>query len=401
MKKIKVFFQILLVSPFIIFLLFSRIFFKVKIVEFETRRIGHSSLPMEIFLCERLNGLFGKNNIYFSYRNTFVSNKYLFNKLKKNFILFPSFILKPIFLFFNYKLIYTLVGQKFVSDYRHWSKRTNYNETWQENDVNGVLKKTLPIIKFNNQEVFEGNKYLRELGIRDDDQYVCFHHRSPHYYLNKMVIEEFKYNLRDIRNFNYNSAYKYLLSKKNKIVQMGFQNEKNNQFNIINYDSEKINNSFLDIYLVFGCKYMITDGAGIANVALMNRKKRLYINFSGIYNINISDSYYTPFIMPKKFKSLKSGKLISYSEVLEKKLSNFLFVKDLNEFGYDIIDNDNEEIYQASLEMDQYIENGKKEYLNEDYQIKFNKLLNKFNIPELKESKISSYFLSKNIDLIN
>ena len=51
--------------------------------------------------------------------------------------------------------------------------------------------------------------------------------------------------------------------------------------------------------------------------------------------------------------------------------------------------------------MDQYIENGKKEYLNEDYQIKFNKLLNKFNIPELKESKISSYFLSKNIDLIN
>ncbi len=104
--------------------------------------------------------------------------------------------------------------------------------------------------------------------------------------------------------------------------------------------------------------------------------------------------------MLKKFKSLKTGKFVHYSEVLEKKLSNFLFVKDLNESGYDIVDNNDEEIYQACLEMDNFIVNNEYNFINEKYQMKFNELLNYFKIPELKQSKISSYFLSKNIDLI-
>ena len=101
MKKFLLFFQILLVFPIILIFIFLRIFLKIKIIEFETRAIGHSSLPMEVFLCEKLNGIFGKNNIYFAYRNRFISNMYLYKKLKKNFILLPNFILRPIFLFFK------------------------------------------------------------------------------------------------------------------------------------------------------------------------------------------------------------------------------------------------------------------------------------------------------------
>ena len=44
---------------------------------------------------------------------------------------------------------------------------------------------------------------------------------------------------------------------------------------------------------------MITDGAGVANVVLMNRKKRLYINFAEISKINISDNYYTFYYVKK------------------------------------------------------------------------------------------------------
>jgi len=400
MKKFLLVLQIILVFPVILFLFFLKIFLKIKIVEFETRGIGHSSLPMEIFLCEKLNGIFGKNNIYLSYRNNFISNTYLFNKLKNNFIFLPNFILKPVFIFFNYKIVYQLVGKFFVSDYRHWSKRSNYNEPWQENDVHGFLQKTPPIIKFNNKEIILGNNYLKKIGINEFDEYICFHHRSPHYYFNNKIINEFEYNLRDIRNFNYDSTYQFLLDKKKKIVQMGYQDDESHKSKIINYNSEKINNSFLDIYLLFGCKYMITDGAGIANVVLMNRKKRMYINFAQISHINISDSYYTPFIMLKKYKSLETNRLIHYSEVLEKKLSDFSFVKDLNEFGYDIVDNDEDEIYQACLEMDNFIENHEYNFINEKHQMKFNELLRNFKIPELKQSKISSHFLTKNINLI-
>ena len=86
---------------------------------------------------------------------------------------------------------------------------------------------------------------------------------------------------------------------------MGHQNEPFSNSKIINYESDKVNNSFLDIFLLFGCEYMITDGAGVANVVLMNRKKRLYINFAEISKINISDNYYTPFIMLKNLDPWK------------------------------------------------------------------------------------------------
>ena len=214
MKKFLLFFQILLVFPIILIFIFLRIFLKIKIIEFETRAIGHSSLPMEVFLCEKLNGIFGKNNIYFAYRNRFISNMYLYQKLKKNFILLPNFILRPIFLFFNYKIIYVIIGKFFVSDYRHWSKRANFNDPWQENDIYQLLPKTAPIINFNSQEIIEGRNYLKNLGVNKNDKYVCFHHRSPHYYFNKKIITEFKYILRDLRNHNFGSTYKYLLDKK-------------------------------------------------------------------------------------------------------------------------------------------------------------------------------------------
>ena len=72
-------------------------FLKIKIIEIETRAIGHYVLPIEIFLCEIKNKIHGKNNIYLAFRNKYIVNQFLYSKLKKNFIILPRIIMEPIF----------------------------------------------------------------------------------------------------------------------------------------------------------------------------------------------------------------------------------------------------------------------------------------------------------------
>ena len=133
----------------------------------------------------------------------------------------------------------------------------------------------------------------------------------------------------------------------------------------------------------------------------MNRKKRLYINFAQIYSIDLTDSIYTPFIMLKKFKLLNNGEYLPYSVVLEKKLSEIIYLSDLNKLGYDIEDNSEEEILNATKEMNFFLKN--KDYLNYDSFLdkKFNKILYKHNNLSLKNSKIPFSFLKKNIELFD
>ena len=122
LKKINFSFQILILLPFIIFLIILRLFKKIQIIEIETRAIGHMSLPMEVFLCEISENIHSNKCLNIAFKNNFVANDFLFSKLKINFFMMPRIILEPIFFLFNYKYIYELLGKYFVSNYRHWTK---------------------------------------------------------------------------------------------------------------------------------------------------------------------------------------------------------------------------------------------------------------------------------------
>ena len=167
-------------------LLIVRLFIKIKIVEIETRAIGHMSLSIEIFLCEVKNNIYGKDNFYLAYPNKFISNKFLYNKIKTNFFIVPRFLFEPIFYFFSNQKIYNIFGKKFISDYRHWRKRENYNSTWQENDIHNLLPKFEPIITFNNEETQLIKRKIEKIGFKDIKNYICFHHRTPTYYVRKL-----------------------------------------------------------------------------------------------------------------------------------------------------------------------------------------------------------------------
>ena len=400
MRKIIVCVQLLALSPIIFFIIILRFFFKIQIIEIETRAIGHMSLPIEVYLSEISNKVH-KKGICFAFKNSTIANKFLYKKIKKKFFVLPTIIVKPIYVFFNNKLIYGLIGKKFISDFRHWRKRKNHNfGTWQEQDIHYVLPKTQPSISFNENETILGKNLLSKVGIDLlNDKYICIHHRTPHYFFKKKIINEFRYNLRDLRNENYLKTFEYLSSNNLKVVSMGEKMNKKNLDGAIYYNNENIKSDFLDIFLLFNCKFMISDGSGISNVVLLNRKKRLYINFAQIFSISLSDSLYTPFILPKKFKKINSNEYLPYSEVLKKGLSELTYIDELNKLGYDIEDNSEDEIFNATKEMNFYLENN--DYLNYDSSLekKFNTLLKKNTNTTLKKSKIPFSYLKNNIEL--
>ena len=77
-----------------------------------------------------------------------------------------------------------------------------------------------------------------------------------------------------------------------------------------------------------------------------------------------------------------------------------MFISKLNNLGFDIEDNTQEEILGAVKELDYYLEKKGFLYNDENLQQKFNNLLIKYKNVNLKYSKIPYSFLTKNIDLI-
>tara|TARA_B100000886_G_C20425676_1_gene493864 strand:+ start:316 stop:1524 length:1209 start_codon:yes stop_codon:yes gene_type:complete len=402
MHKIVVCIQLLILSPIIFFAIILRFFFKIQIIEIETRAIGHMSLPIEVFLSEISNKIH-KKGIYLAFQNPTIANKFLFKKIKKKFLVLPRFVVEPIYLFFNSRFIYNLIGKKFTSDFRHWKKRKIVNlSNWQEQDIYDVLPKTKPSISFDNSEIILGNKLLSKLGINTEkNQYVCLHHRTPHFFFKNKIISEFKYNLRDLRNENYLKTFDYLKANNLKVVSMGEKIKNQDIDEVIYYNTENLKDDFLDIFLLFNCKFMISDGSGISNVPLLNRRKRLYINFAQIFSINLSDSIYTPFILPKKFKKLDTNKYLPYSVVLKKKLSEITYVDELNKLGYDIEDNSEDDIFNATKEMNYFLDNNDYLYYDSNLEKKFNKLLEKNTNSTLKKSKIPFSYLKSNLELFD
>tara|TARA_B100000579_G_scaffold355198_1_gene310450 strand:+ start:4511 stop:5809 length:1299 start_codon:yes stop_codon:yes gene_type:complete len=392
--------KILLLSPLIILIIIIYPIVRIKIFEIETRAIGHMSLPMEIFASEIKEKIHNCNRtIYLWFPNKKIANYFLFSKWKQKFIILPRVILEPIYLFFKSKNI--KFGNKFLIPYRHWNRNKSAEEFWQDKDLFDVLIKTKPNISFSKNEIEKGNKYLNNFGINLNDPYVIFFFRTPDYYLKNKSISDYKINLRDQVSFNYYESINYLNSINYKTFLLGENYKINKKINnLIYYNKSKDKSDFLDVFLPFNCKFMVSSASGISTIPIMNRRKVLYINFSELYRHHHIDSKFIPFYIPKKFRSISSGTILTYSEVLKLNLSEFTFQEELKKTGFEIIENTKDEILDAIKEMDYFLKHGKsKEDDTDDIQEKFNETyFNKFHY-KIKYTKICSSFLKKNRDL--
>ena len=382
-----------MIYPILIVLLFLRIFFRFNIIELETRKIGHFSLSVEIFLCEVLNKKVNNKIFYIWFPNREISNNFLFKKWSEIIYLGPRIILEKIF---NLSNKYSLLGNLFLSEYRHWKTPDNIIGNWQTSDIHNVLEISKPRISFSNSEEQLGLKFLKNIGF-ENKKYMCFfsrtscYHNDPPTIRNASIYTQLK-GIEEICKKDFAAIRMSRLDLNNPL------NSKNPRIYDYAYSDNK--SDFLDIYLLFHCSYMVSTSSGIDLIPKINRKKVLSLNF-----VDIALSYllnYTPIILPKKIINFTSKKIVSFKEIFKKKLLDpHITKKQLNDLGYDYLDNSENEIYNAINEMHEHIIN-KSELNHNELNNKFWDLYEDFYLHRRpKNTFVSKNFLMEYKDLLN
>ena len=382
-----------MIYPILIVLLFLRIFFKFNIVELETRAIGHFSLPVEIFLCEIFHKKVNNKIFYIWFPNKKISNYFLYKKWAEIINIGPRFILEKIFNLVNKS---SFLEKLFLSEFRHWKTKDNIIGNWQISDIHNVLDISKPRITFSKEEDILGKNFLKKIDF-EKNKYICFFSRTSDYYneppsiRNASIYTQVK-GIEEVCRKNFSAIR---MSKYDKNNPLNSKNPK-----IYDYAYSDYKSDFLDIYLMFNCSYMVSTSSGIDLIAKINRKKVLSLNFVDIalsYHLN-----YTPIILPKKIINFTSKKIVSFKEIFKKKLLDpHITKKQLNDLGYDYLDNSENEIYNAINEMHEHIIN-KSELNHNELNNKFWDLYEDFYLHRRpKNTFVSKNFLMEYKDLLN
>ena len=379
----------LLIFPILFILLFLRIFFKFNIIELESRAIGHFSLPVEIFLCEIQKKKVNNKTFYIWFPNKSIANNFLYKKWSELIYIGPRVILEKIF---NLSNKFSFLSKLFLSEFRHWSQNNN----WQTVDIHNVLENSKPRISFSNNEELLGQKFLDCINFKQN-KYICFFSRTSDY----------RNEPPSIRNSSIYSQLKGIenLCKKDFTAIRMSKYDLNNPLNsknprIYDYAYSDHKSDFLDIYLLFNCSYMVSTSSGIDLVPKINRKKVLLVNFTDMPTVHHLN--YTPIILPKKIINFTSKKNISYKEVFKKNLLNaHITKKQLNDLGYDYLDNSENEIYDAINEMHEHVIN-KSELNHFELNDKFWDLYEDYYLQQRpKNTFVSKKFLMEYKELLN
>jgi len=387
MKKILLFF--LYFYSFVLILVLTLIypFIRIKIGEIRTKCIGNSTISYEIFYHEIKEKIYKKKfEIYIWYTEKKISNNFLLNKIRKKFLIFPGILLhKADQLLEKYNLNYLQIP----------IRKKYFPINLSNKDKFKVLRRNSKLINFETEELEYAYKICKIFQIQKNDKIVCASARTPKYKNEKII---------STQNADINSLMKgfdYLIKNNYKILLMGDSYDnlpKHMHENIISYSNSKYKNDMLDFYFVSRCDFFIQTPSGIGEIAGMMRKPRLIINFWGLENLIKYEEDYVPLVLPKKIKSIKNAEFIHYLDQLNIKFSSIHSVEELNKKGYELINNNSNEILAAIIEMIELINSKNDEFLNtkQKFWNYFNQI---FGNEGTNKIKIVDKFYNENIQL--
>ena len=392
-KKLKLLFYIFFSKILIIFLNFLKFLgIHIRINELETRAIGHYSKSIEIYLLslkDRKKSKNNKINIDIWFRNKVIANSFLYNYWKKYFTVVPPFFK----IFFN--MIIKEEKFEFLIPYKHWRTHNLF-----QRDLENVLERYPPLIKFSKNEMIKAEKILNSTGFDFNKEFFCFANRDNRFRNDKKSFDSL------IRNYeisSFNTSLKNLTNKNMGAVRMGVSNYDrltiHNKY-IFDYAFSDIRSSLLDLYIVSKSKFFVVGDGGINTIPFMFRKPILGVNLLP-YVIGNWNSQFNKLIIFKKLYSNKKKRYLNYKEVFEITVEeNILNKEKIKELEISIVNNSEKETFDL---INEYILKQKNEWIySEDekkYQIEINNFYRNIYKIDVKNIVVSYNFAKTNIDL--
>ena len=269
-------------------------------------------------------------------------------------------------------------------------------------------------LHFTNEEEERGKALLSEMGISEQDWFVCFHNRDSTYlkqkakYLYGSAGEKRDWSYHDYRDssiVSYIPAMKYIGSKGGYAIRMGsvVAEELTNNLsqNVIDY-AKNFRSDFGDIYLSAKCKFFVGSNAGLSVVPYIFHKPMIMTNYTPMY-VAFSPRL-DNLAVPCKIYLTKEERYLSYREIFNTEINRWGSGHEFAKAGLEVHSSSEEEILDVTKEMyARVFENGYR-YTDDDKKLRdqFKSLYphthSCHNSPI--SEMISIDFLRKNRDLI-
>jgi putative glycosyltransferase (TIGR04372 family) len=333
--------KILKIIVAILFLPFSVIlhFLNFRITNIFTERIGHLAVEPACILNEYED----KYKIIIPI-NGKVANHYLLDIWSSKFIVINSrilsWIIKSIAIFkiaFLDCSQYERVFDRPRLSYKSFSKKMN-----------------LDYIEFQcNKDIIYLSKYLKHLGMRNNDWYVCVHAREEGY----SIVDDQIQMHRNVNIDNYNKAVKYILSLGGWVIRLGDSSMKRISFEserYIDYPHSEYKNEMLDILLCKSAKFILGSSSGICSIGSLLGTPCAITNL-----LPTGDSWYTDkdIYLTKKIFCISDQRFLTLKEMMTLPVNNFRYAEQYINSGYLCVENTHDEIYNLTSEIFNLINN--------------------------------------------
>lgn len=313
-KKDRIIF--ILTIPFvfliIVLLIVLRPFVQVRFYELRTERIGHFTIQTELYLT-RKKFLRNKKKILDIFcTKSKISNDFFKKKINNLIVIFPRVLVFPVIfalkkLEFNYHLVPT-------------------REFFQK-DLDNLLDKSSSSVIFTNEENLLGRNTLIQMGIKENDKYVCINTRDNLYAKKNLNMNLDYHQYRNVNIEKLEKVFEFLESQNIKVVRMGKDVEKPLPFkssNFIDYAFSNFRSDFMDFFLIKNCYFYLGTGGGLDGVPMVLRKPKLTTNLAPI--IGITSEIKNVMTIFKHHYSKKLKRRLSLKEIVD--LNYFNIFKD-------------------------------------------------------------------------
>lgn len=351
--------------------------------------IGHICLETEMFLREKyLKNI--KYKCIILLPNKQVANKHIVNYFKNFFFIFSNdiicFLLQP---FKNIKFINHDINNYIMN---LWSASLHHE----------IMSRTAnykPHYTLKEEDKIFGYENLKKFGIEEHDWFITIHSRDSFYRDGGKA--NHRTSVRDSNIETYIKMIKYIVSLNGFVIRMGSNKCKALSYkhtNVIDYALSNIRSDRMDVFLAAKSKIFIGTNSGLFALPLIFGTPILFLNLIPLAQLNCQ-----PFSIgvPKILRNKKDKKILSFLEAFKEPMGNSFYTEDFENANLEIIDNDQDLIYEATIEALQRIE-GKFNETPEDIilQKKFKKLLKPHHYGYKTAGFISTTFLRKYKNLL-
>lgn len=329
--------------PLFIMMRLLRPWLLIRLHPITSSRLGHFAANTELYLCERDAGLNVPNQNHMDlsfYADIFVSNKQLGRMWRRCLHIWPAWLLEPL----------SLLNKVLPGGAIHEVG----NNTCGDRDVNNLLEKTSPHLRFTREEVASGKAGLEKLGVPAGAKFICLIGRDSAY-LETMVNPggNFSYhNFRDVDIDNFVLAANvladlgYYVIRMGRIVKarIGSANPK-----VIDYAMSDSQSDFMDIYLGANCFFCISVGTGFDSIPTIFRRPVCYVNMVpvGYLNTFLKNSV----AICKKHLLATERRYLTLQEIFKRELGFSLDSMEYSIQDVEVKENTPEEIKNLVLEM--------------------------------------------------